>query len=107
MKDFKGKVAVITGAANGIGFGIAERCAQLGMKVVLAGVNEENLRTAEAQLKSTGAELLCVQTDVSKRNDVEALAQQTLDAFGAVHQRSGAACFGHYLGASAIGLQWT
>src|SRR5512144_1449606 len=85
MKDFKGKVAVITGAANGIGFGIAERCAQLGMKVVLAGVNIENLRKAEDQLKSTGAELLCAQTDVSKRSDVEALAQATLDAFGAVH----------------------
>lgn len=85
MKDFKGKVAVITGAANGIGFGIAEHCAQLGMKVVLAGVNEENLRKAEDQLKSTGADLLCVQTDVSRRSDVEALAQKTLDAFGAVH----------------------
>jgi NAD(P)-dependent dehydrogenase (short-subunit alcohol dehydrogenase family) len=85
MKEFKGKVAVITGAANGIGFGIAERCAQLGMKVVLAGVNEEKLRKAEEQLKSTGAELLRVQTDVSRRSDVEALAQKTLDAFGAVH----------------------
>ncbi len=85
MKDFKGNVAVITGAANGIGFGIAERCAQLGMKVVLAGINEENLRRAEDELRSTGAELLCVQTDVSRRSDVEALAQQTLDAFGAVH----------------------
>ena len=47
MKEFKDKVAVITGAANGIGFGIAERCAQLGMKVVLAGINEENLLNAE------------------------------------------------------------
>jgi len=85
MKEFKDKVAVITGAANGIGFGIAERCAQLGMKVVLAGINAENLAAAEEKLKSTGATLLCVRTDVSKREDVEALAQQTLDAFGAVH----------------------
>ena len=43
MKEFKDKVAVITGAANGIGFGIAERCAQLGMRVVLAGINADNL----------------------------------------------------------------
>ena len=85
MKDFKDKVAVITGAANGIGFGIAERCAQLGMKVVLAGINAENLAAAEEKLRSTGAALLCVRTDVSKREDVEALAQKTLDAFGAVH----------------------
>lgn len=85
MKDFKDKVAVITGAANGIGFGIAERCAQLGMKVVLAGINEENLAQAQEQLKSTGATLLSVRTDVSKREDIEALAQKTLDTFGAVH----------------------
>jgi len=85
MKEFKDKVAVITGAANGIGFGIAERCAQEGMKVVLAGINEENLKTAEEKLRATGADLLSVRTDVSKKEDVEALAQKTLEAFGAVH----------------------
>lgn len=85
MKEFKDKVAVITGAANGIGFGIAERCAQLGMKVVLAGINEGNLAIAEEKLKPTGATLLSVRTDVSKREDVVALEQKTLEAFGAVH----------------------
>ena len=43
MKDFKGKVAVITGAGRGIGRGIALRCAQEGMKVVLAGIGMESL----------------------------------------------------------------
>ena len=85
MKDFKHKVAVITGAANGIGFGIAERCAQEGMKVVLAGINEDNLLKAETRLKQTGTDLLVVRTDVSKRKDVEALAQKTLATFGAIH----------------------
>src|SRR5262245_60727659 len=85
MKDFKDKVAVITGAANGIGFGIAERCAQEGMKVVLAGINEENLLKAKERLQQTRADLLVVRTDVSKREDMESLAQKTLDAFGAVH----------------------
>lgn len=85
MKEFKDKVAVITGAASGIGFGIAERCAQKGMKVVLAGINEDTLGNAEEKLKFTGATLLCIRTDVSKREDIEALAQTTLDAFGAVH----------------------
>jgi NAD(P)-dependent dehydrogenase (short-subunit alcohol dehydrogenase family) len=85
MKEFKDKVAVITGAANGIGFGIAERCAQLGMKVVLAGINADTLAIAEQKLNVTGAALLSVRTDVSKREDVEALAQKTLDTFGAVH----------------------
>ena len=85
MKEFKDKVAVITGASNGIGFGIAERCAQLGMKVVLAGINADNLKNAEEKLKPIGATLLSVRTDVSKREDVAALAHQTLEAFGAVH----------------------
>jgi NAD(P)-dependent dehydrogenase (short-subunit alcohol dehydrogenase family) len=85
MKEFKGKVAVITGAANGIGRGMAERCVQEGMKVVLAGINEANLATAEDELKALGGEVISVRTDVAKRSDVEALAQKALDTFGGVH----------------------
>jgi len=85
MKEFAKKVAVITGAANGIGFGIAERCAQEDMKVVLAGINMENLIQAEEVLKSTGAETLCVQIDVSKYTDMEKLAEKTLETFGKIH----------------------
>jgi NAD(P)-dependent dehydrogenase (short-subunit alcohol dehydrogenase family) len=85
VKEFKDKVAVITGAASGIGRGLAERCAYEGMKVVLAGINENTLRLAENDLKAKGASTLVVQTDVSKAGDVEALAQKTLGTFGAVH----------------------
>ena len=85
MREFKCKVAVITGAASGIGRGIAERCVREGMKVVLAGINEANLLKAEAELKASGAAVISVQTDVAKRSDVEGLAASTLDAFGAVH----------------------
>jgi len=85
MKEFKGKVAVITGASHGIGFGIAERCAQEGMKVVLAGINEQNLIEAEKHIKPICTQTLCVQTDVSKLQDIERLAGMTLDTFGAVH----------------------
>ena len=85
MKCFEGKVAVITGASHGIGFGIAERCAREGMKVVLAGINLENLIEAEKQLAPIGATTLCVRADVSNLKDIEALAQKTLDTFGAVH----------------------
>lgn len=85
MQEFRNKVAVITGAASGMGRCIAERCAQEGMKVVLAGINEANLVLVEQELKATGATILSVRTDVSKRADVEALAQRTLDAFGAIH----------------------
>jgi NAD(P)-dependent dehydrogenase (short-subunit alcohol dehydrogenase family) len=85
MKEFKVKVAVITGAASGIGRGIAERCVSAGMKVVLADIDEANLTQAEAQLKTPGVTVLGVRTDVSKRSDVELLARQALAAFGQVH----------------------
>jgi len=55
MKAFKGKVAVITGAASGIGRALADRCAQEGMKAVLADVDSETLAKTEASLKASGA----------------------------------------------------
>jgi NAD(P)-dependent dehydrogenase (short-subunit alcohol dehydrogenase family) len=86
MKEFRDKVAVITGVASGIGFGLADRCAREGMKVVLAGINEDTLLRAEKEIaKKTGATTLVVKTDVSKAGDVEALANKTLDAYGGVH----------------------
>jgi NAD(P)-dependent dehydrogenase (short-subunit alcohol dehydrogenase family) len=85
MKEFKDRVAVITGGASGIGKGMAERFGQEGMKVVLADVEEEALKQAEAEFREKGVDVLAVQTDVSKAEQFENLAQQTLDAFGAVH----------------------
>jgi NAD(P)-dependent dehydrogenase (short-subunit alcohol dehydrogenase family) len=85
MKDFKGKVAVVTGAANGIGRAIADVCAREGMRVVLADINKEDLARAESELAKAGATVLAVQTDVSKAEDVEELARRTYDAFGGVH----------------------
>ncbi|MDA8124451.1 MAG: SDR family NAD(P)-dependent oxidoreductase [Deltaproteobacteria bacterium] len=85
MREFKGKVAVVTGAASGIGRTLAERCAGEGMKVVLADVEERALSQAAAEMKAAGATVLAVPTDVAKGEEVEALAQRALDAFGAVH----------------------
>ncbi|MFX1446366.1 MAG: SDR family NAD(P)-dependent oxidoreductase, partial [Promethearchaeota archaeon] len=85
MKEFKDKVAVITGAASGIGQGLAEKCAKEGMKVVIADINEKGLRRNERRLKRLGAEVLNIRTDVSKSNDVEQLARKTIEAFGGVH----------------------
>lgn len=84
MKDFRDKVAVITGAASGIGQGIAERCADEGMKIVLADVEKSALVKTEKILKAKGAEVLSVLTDVSKANDIETLAKKTVDKFGQV-----------------------
>jgi len=85
MREFKDKVAVITGAASGIGRAIAERCVRAGMKVVLADVHEADLNRTETELKSAGGTVLAVRTDVAKRSDVELLARQALDTFGQVH----------------------
>lgn len=85
MREFKGKVAVVTGAASGIGRGLAEHCAREGMKVVLADVDEAALARTARELKDAGAEVLAVRTDVSKAEEVEALARRTLEAFGATH----------------------
>jgi NAD(P)-dependent dehydrogenase (short-subunit alcohol dehydrogenase family) len=85
MREFKGKVAVITGAASGIGLGIAERCVREGMNVVLADIGEADLAKAEADLKAAGGSVLSVRTDVSKRSDVEELARRAFGAFGGVH----------------------
>lgn len=85
MKDFKDKVAVITGAASGIGLGLAEKCAKEGMKVVIADIDEKRLRRLERRLKRGETEVLSLVTDVSKASDVEELAKKTLDTFGVVH----------------------
>ncbi len=85
MKDFQGKVAVITGGASGLGRAMAERFAREGMSIVLADVEPDALAKAAAEMKAAGARVVGVRTDVSKAADVEALAQQTLAAFGGVH----------------------
>ena len=85
MKDFAGRVAVITGAASGIGRAIAGESVRAEMKVVLADVEEGPLSEAGAELEAMGGRVLCVKTDVSKRGEVEELARQAFDAFGAVH----------------------
>ena len=85
MKEFRDRVAVVTGAASGIGRALADRFAAEGMKVVLADVEEDALRLAEAELREKSVDVLAVRTDVSKPEEIQKLAQQTLDAFGAVH----------------------
>lgn len=85
MKDLEGRVAVVTGAASGIGLALAQSFGERGMKVVVADVERGPLADAEALLRARGTETLAVPTDVSKSEQVEALAQKACDSFGAVH----------------------
>lgn len=85
MQELSGRVAVVTGAASGIGLALAERFAAEGMKVVLADIEEPALRLAEEKLSTRGAETLAVRTDVSLWDDVRALADAAYERFGAVH----------------------
>ena len=81
----RGRVAVVTGAASGIGQALAARFAAEGMHVVMADVEEPALAKAAAELAGAGASVLPVVTDVSDRAAVEALRDTALSSFGAVH----------------------
>lgn len=85
MEQFQGRVAVITGAASGIGFALAERAAKEGMKVVLADIEPGALEKAAESLRARGATAVGQQVDVSKEAAVVALADRAYSEFGAVH----------------------
>jgi NAD(P)-dependent dehydrogenase (short-subunit alcohol dehydrogenase family) len=85
MKDFAGRVAVITGAASGIGRELANTAAALGMKLVLADVDAPALERATANLQAGGAEVLAMVCDVRKCSHVEELADAAMIRFHGVH----------------------
>ncbi len=85
MQDFLGRTAVITGGASGIGLGMARSFAGRGMQLVLADLDEELLKAAEKEFSAAGTSVVCQVCDVSKLEDVELLAEVTMDRFGAVH----------------------
>ncbi len=85
MREFKGRVAVITGGASGIGLAMARRFGAEGMKLVIADIDEAALKTAKAELEGAGYEVLAQRTDVSKAEDIQALADAAVARFGAVH----------------------
>ena len=84
MENLEGRVAVVTGAASGIGLATASRFAREGMRVMMSDIQGDALDAAVAQLRGEGLEVTGVVTDVSKVEQVESLARHTLDTYGAV-----------------------
>lgn len=78
-------VAVVTGAGSGIGLALADALARQGCRMVLADVQDDALDAARAQVSVHGVDVLTVMTDVSKRDQVDALAAASMERFGAVH----------------------
>ena len=85
MKDLAGKTAFVTGAASGIGLGIATALAQAGVKVMLCDIEEAALLSAVEGLKRTNADVEGVKADVSLKDELKAAAEATLARFGKVH----------------------
>jgi len=85
IKDFKGRVAVITGGASGIGFAMANAFANKGMKIVIADINERSLKRASRKLDKIGADMLAINLDVSDPKQVERLANTAFEKYGKVN----------------------
>ena len=84
MRELREKTAVVTGAASGIGRALADAFASEGARVVMADVERGALDTAAAALRGRGAAVLAVPTDVSKAEQVQALADRAVAEFGRV-----------------------
>ena len=85
MENLKGRTAVVTGGASGMGRAFCERFAQAGMKIVMADIEQAALDQAAAALQANGAEVLALRCDVSKPEDHQAVLDAALQRFGAVN----------------------
>ena len=85
MSEFSGKTIVISGGAEGIGFSIAMAMGKQGMNVVLGDIDANQLKLAEAELQQAGIQVITAQMDVTKLEQWQALAEQTIARFGKIH----------------------
>jgi NAD(P)-dependent dehydrogenase (short-subunit alcohol dehydrogenase family) len=110
MKDLAGKTAFVTGAASGIGLGIATAFAQAGVKVMLCDIEEAALAKAVEGLKTTNADVEGVRADVSLKAELKAAAEATIARYGKVHilvNNAGVGGGGPYGAWTETGWDWT
>jgi NAD(P)-dependent dehydrogenase (short-subunit alcohol dehydrogenase family) len=110
MKDLAGKTAFVTGAASGIGLGVAYALAQAGAKVMLCDIEETALAKAVEGLKQTNADVDGVKADVSLKAELKAAAEAALDRYGKVHilvNNAGVGGGGPYGAWTDRGWEWT
>jgi NAD(P)-dependent dehydrogenase (short-subunit alcohol dehydrogenase family) len=110
MNVFKGRTAVLTGAGSGFGLEVARIAAREGMNVVLADVQADALARAAQEIEALGASVLAQQVDVSKGQQIEALAAATVAKFGAPHfvfNNAGIAAGGLIWEQTAKDWEWT
>ena len=109
MDDFRGKVAVVTGGGSGIGRALCLAWAREGARVVVADVDEPGMAETAAAITRAGGHALTVRTDVSRREDVQALADRAFRELGGVHvlcNNAGVAASGPLHEASHADWQW-
>ena len=107
--DLRGKAAVVTGGASGIGRALAIRFAREGANVVVADLDAAGMESVAAEARGLGVKALTVRTDVSELPQVEALATRAFEAFGSVHllcNNAGVAAWGGLESASHRDWQW-
>lgn len=110
MKDLAGKIAFVTGAASGIGLGIATALAQAGVKVMLSDIEEGALASAVEGLKRTNADVASVRADASLKAELQAAAEETRARYGNVHiliNNAGVGGLGPYGAWNDAGWNWT
>jgi NAD(P)-dependent dehydrogenase (short-subunit alcohol dehydrogenase family) len=110
MKDLGGKTAFVTGAASGIGLGIATALAQAGVKVMLCDIEDAALAKAVERLKQTNGDVDGVKANVSLKAELKAAAEAVVGRYGKVHilvNNAGVGAGGHYGAWTDAAWDWT
>ncbi len=84
MAQLDGRVAIVTGAVQGIGLGVALSMARAGANIVVADMAQDGLASAVAEIEAKGVQALGVQTDVTQARAIDRLVHETLDRFGTI-----------------------